>query len=388
MIAKILPRRGSDFNGVVNYSERKTDKGSGELIYSQGFISEDRKSVIDMLAYVSRQNLNVKNPIFHASISFPASENPEKEMLIKIANDYMTGMGYGTQPFIVYQHNDTGHRHVHIVSSRVDLETGNKISDTFEKVRSMAVSNQIEQKYNLQKIERYKGKGYNNRMEGVGGQLNEKLIELFSRHIPKTLKEIDALLGDSITVNPINVVDKETGRKSIKGVMFNVKTTDEQGNDNEVVVPSSYIPCLKQKSLGKRLSDGRKIASFHKESVRQIIYMALRQSEGSADVFFNELKKQNIDVIFHENSSGIFGWSFVFKTQDGREIKYKASEIDRNLAWSNIKLDVDWSNIKLDVDTFAPDTTRTFKFAMGFYGQQIGEDDQKKKRRKKRRLDS
>ena len=82
MIAKILPRRGSDFNGVVNYSERKTDKGSGELIYSQGFISEDRKSVIDMLAYVSRQNLNVKNPIFHASISFPASENPEKEMLI------------------------------------------------------------------------------------------------------------------------------------------------------------------------------------------------------------------------------------------------------------------------------------------------------------------
>lgn len=271
MIAKILPRRGSDFNGVVNYSERKTDKGSGELIYSQGFISEDRKSVIDMLAYVSRQNLNVKNPIFHASISFPASENPEKEMLIKIANDYMTGMGYGTQPFIVYQHNDTGHRHVHIVSSRVDLETGNKISDTFEKVRSMAVSNQIEQKYNLQKIERYKGKGYNNRMEGVGGQLNEKLIELFSRHIPKTLKEIDALLGDSITVNPINVVDKETGRKSIKGVMFNVKTTDEQGNDNEVVVPSSYITCLKQQSLMKRLSQGRKIASSHKGIVRQAV---------------------------------------------------------------------------------------------------------------------
>ena len=36
------------------------------------------------------------------------------------------------------------------------------------------------------------------------------------------------------------------------------------------------------------------------------------------------------------------------------------------------------------------DTTMggSFKLAMGFYGQQIGEDDQKKKRRKKRRLDS
>lgn len=387
MIAKILPRRGSDFNGVVNYSERKTDKGSGELIYSQGFISEDRKSVIDMLAYVSRQNLNVKNPIFHASISFPASENPEKEMLIKIANDYMTGMGYGTQPFIVYQHNDTGHRHVHIVSSRVDLETGNKISDTFEKVRSMAVSNQIEQKYNLQKIERYKGKGYNNRMEGVGGQLNEKLIELFSRHIPKTLKEIDALLGDSITVNPINVVDKETGRKSIKGVMFNVKTTDEQGNDNEVVVPSSYITCLKQQSLMKRLSQGRKIASSHKGTVRQAVYMALRQSGGSADVFANDLKKQNIDVIFHKNSSGIFGWSFVFKIQDGQEIKYKASEIDRNLTWNNMRRK--FHGIVGDTQS-RHDTTMggSFKLAMGFYGQQIGEDDQKKKRRKKRRLDS
>lgn len=36
MIAKILPRRGSNFNGVINYSERKADKGAGELIYFAG----------------------------------------------------------------------------------------------------------------------------------------------------------------------------------------------------------------------------------------------------------------------------------------------------------------------------------------------------------------
>lgn len=394
MIAKILPRRGNNFNGVVNYSERKADKGAGELIYSQGFISENRESVVDMLTYVSNQNPGVKNPIFHAAISFGADEKLETETLAKIACDYMDGMGYGKQPFVVYQHNDTDHRHVHIVSSRVDFETGKKIPDNFEKKRSMDVSNKIEQKYNLRKLERYKGKGYNNHMEGIVHALNDQIADIFAKHIPTSLKEFNSLLGESVTANPVSVPDKKTGKKSVKGVMLSVKSENGQGEGNEIVIQSSDVACLKQQGLMKRLSEGRLIAKSHQNDVRNSVFEALRQAGGSADTFARELKERNIEVIFHKNTGGIFGMSFSTTIEDGREIKYKATDVDRDLSWNKVKESLGFGDHSgspgLDLTPILPiiGGGNDIRLMEGFYGHRVGDDEEdlrKKKRRKKKR---
>lgn len=58
-------------------------------------------------------------------------------------------MGYGKQPFIVFKHNDIERTHIHIVTVCVD-EEGRKISDAFEKRRSMAACRELERHYNLQ----------------------------------------------------------------------------------------------------------------------------------------------------------------------------------------------------------------------------------------------
>ena len=53
-----------------------------------------------------------------------------------MAEEYMNGMGYGEQPYMVFKHTDIDRTHIHIVSVCVD-ENGRKISDRFEKRRSM-----------------------------------------------------------------------------------------------------------------------------------------------------------------------------------------------------------------------------------------------------------
>ncbi len=60
----------------------------------------------------------------------------------------MREMGYGEQPFVVFKHTDIDRSHIHIVSVCVD-EQGKKISDKFEKMRSMNLCRELEKKHGL-----------------------------------------------------------------------------------------------------------------------------------------------------------------------------------------------------------------------------------------------
>jgi len=60
----------------------------------------------------------------------------------------MKGMGYGNQPYCVIQHDDTGRRHYHIVSVRVD-ENGWCVTRGFERYRSMKVLSDLCLKYQI-----------------------------------------------------------------------------------------------------------------------------------------------------------------------------------------------------------------------------------------------
>jgi hypothetical protein len=57
-------------------------------------------------------------------------------------------MGYGDQPYVVFKHTDIERTHIHIVSTCVD-RYGKKLSDSYEKLRSMNACRALEQKYQL-----------------------------------------------------------------------------------------------------------------------------------------------------------------------------------------------------------------------------------------------
>lgn len=165
MVVKIL-NSSSSFN-AVNYNSNKINKGVGEVMdiknmgrYTMSDLP-NQEVIKDYFKSFSKSNSRIKNPQFHATISAKEREY-NKYQLTEIATAYLDKMGYTNQPYIIISHNDTNNNHVHIVSTRVDIN-GNKIDHNFEHLRSQKaiqeVMNEkynISEKYNLEKLLKYK----------------------------------------------------------------------------------------------------------------------------------------------------------------------------------------------------------------------------------------
>ncbi|MGV4529287.1 relaxase/mobilization nuclease domain-containing protein [Ornithobacterium rhinotracheale] len=143
MIVKLLSSASADFHGV-QYNDKKVKNEKGELMQMKNFPSfinaeSSKEQVRDYLKSISKSD-KVKKPQFHAVISTKFQEHT-KEELTQVAEDFMQEMGYEKQPYIVVFHKDTENNHVHIVSTRVSKETGKKINDSFEKLKSQRALN-------------------------------------------------------------------------------------------------------------------------------------------------------------------------------------------------------------------------------------------------------
>lgn len=145
MIVKILWK--SKTFRAVRYNTNKVEKDKGELLKVSGFqalsgFSELKpQDYTNYLSSVAALNKRVVYPQFHAMIS-SKGRAADKQSLVHLAEKWLVGMGYGNQPYMLIFHKDTDNNHIHIVSSRVDLN-GNKISDAFEKIRAYRVLNRL-----------------------------------------------------------------------------------------------------------------------------------------------------------------------------------------------------------------------------------------------------
>ncbi len=71
----------------------------------------------------------------------------------EIADTYMQKIGFGEQPYLVYQHADAGHPHIHIVTLKV-RKNGSRIdTQNIGRNQSEKARKEIEQMYNLVKAE-------------------------------------------------------------------------------------------------------------------------------------------------------------------------------------------------------------------------------------------
>ncbi len=118
---------GHSMQRIFNYNENKVKEGVAECIGAENFpLDADEMSLKIKLGYLLKRtqlNENVKRNSVHISLNFDPSEaHLGKEKLTEIANVYMQKLGFGEQPYLVYQHHDAGHPHIHIVTTNIQQD--------------------------------------------------------------------------------------------------------------------------------------------------------------------------------------------------------------------------------------------------------------------------
>src|SRR5690606_1739627 len=102
----------------------KVKTGIAECIGERNYLID-----VDKLTFTSKLNrflnqlqLNpdvIRNSV-HISLNFVPSEAAlRKRTLVRVAERYMQKIRFGDQPYLICQHLDAGHPHLHLVSSNV-----------------------------------------------------------------------------------------------------------------------------------------------------------------------------------------------------------------------------------------------------------------------------
>ena len=129
MVARI--KSGTSIKGAINYNEHKVRDGKAVLIAAPRFYKEVEdltfKDKLLRLQKLAQLNERVKTNCLHLSLNFHPNDKLARKALEKMAAAYMQGIGFGSQPYLVYQHLDAHHTHLHIVTTNIQKD-GRRIS--------------------------------------------------------------------------------------------------------------------------------------------------------------------------------------------------------------------------------------------------------------------
>lgn len=320
MIIRI--HKGSTVGGPLFYNYRKEGSDNAELLEAENMpfkptLSNVKTYFDELLA----GNRRCTNPIFTVSIN-PAIEDLGRltdEDLKEMAKEYMEGMGYGEQPYIVFKHTDIERRHLHIVSCRVDGK-GKVISDRFEQKTSSRLRRRMEIEYSLVKAEdrrRGQEEPENYTHIQIRKDIEEnrdikcnirKALHSADRFNCSSMKEWNQALSIySIEAQLINegtdkegiiyyTLDKEGERckRPIKGSSIGKEWTAKQTKD-------------RLEANGKRIFDKDKATQHIKKSVERRL-----KTSSTIEELSDKLKKDGIETLLQKrNDNTFYGITFI-----------------------------------------------------------------------------
>ncbi|TFD99083.1 mobilization protein [Dysgonomonas capnocytophagoides] len=319
MVAKIS--KGSSLQGALLYNQEKVKEQQAEVLFSNRIILNRDGSLSMYLANQSfapylNANQNTEKTVSHISINPHPDDVVCDEMYREIAQTYMQKLGYGNQPYIVYKHEDLDRKHIHIVTINID-ENGKKVDDSFEKRRSKDITRELEKVYNLHPAEKKKQLVELPQIKRVDYQSGDikKQIANISKSLIKnyrfqSVNEFRALL--SLYGVTVEEVKGEVKGKNYSGLVYSA--IDEKGEKVGNPIKTSVIG----KSVGydvlqNRLEYSAKYIKEQKvlEAPKLIVRSAIN-SYTDKQTFVNDLAKNNINVVFRENTEGrIYGATFI-----------------------------------------------------------------------------
>ncbi|MDV3779383.1 relaxase [Elizabethkingia anophelis] len=319
MIAKI--GRSANLYGALAYNQLKVENENGKVLFTNKMIetANGQYSVAQLAQSFEPYlvvNRNTEKHTLHISLNPDPKDEVNDDKFREMAEEYMREMGYGEQPFVVFKHTDIDRSHIHIVSVCVD-EVGKKISDKFEKRRSMNVCRELERKHDLIPATDKERQQNDKIFRPVDYQIGDIKSQIASviRHLPKyyqfqTLGEYNALL--SLFYITTEKVEGELQGKFQQGLLYFAL------NDKGEKVSHPFKASLFGKDAGisaLELHFEKSKENFKNHPTKQTLKSAVTtalQSTSDEQIFKKQLAEQGINVVVRRNDTGrIYGMTFI-----------------------------------------------------------------------------
>ncbi|WP_057938858.1 relaxase/mobilization nuclease domain-containing protein [Algoriphagus resistens] len=317
MVAKIST--GKTIGVVIRYNEQKVKNGQAKLVQMGGFAVKNLtvRDKIQSFEKVQKLNIRTKTNTVHISLNFSPKDKVDGFMLQKIAADYLKGIGFENQPYLLYQHFDAAHPHVHIVTTNIS-SSGKRIeTHNLGKVLSEQTRKEIEGRYHLVKAEEQRKQKVNLPQpleKATYGKRETKasisniVQEVIRSYQFASLPELNAVLGQ------FNVCayrgEKESAMFKNKGLVYSI--LDTAGNRVGVPVKASSFYCRPTLARLERLFLRNKEArKQHRETLRGLIHGTL-QSCSSLEEFTSRLRTKGIKPLLRINEEGrLYGVTYI-----------------------------------------------------------------------------
>ena len=301
-------------SSVLDYNEQKVAQNDARLIHVQGFLQHPELLTLaektERFARLNALNNRSKVNMLHATLNFDRSDMLSVPQLAAIADRYMQGLGMEQQPYLVYQHLDAGHPHLHIVSSIIRPD-GTRLKDNHIGRRLSAPTRKlIEKEFGLhpaagrKRVQPTPGPP----MKIVYGKAGphqpamENVIGYVLKHYNVTsLAEFNAVLrGYNLIADPGG---PRSRTRQTEGLTYRI--TDEHGRKKSAPVKASDFasqPTITR--LEKTFEQHRKIRSAEVDRLEQRLARVAFQSPDSLRAFSAELQNADIELVLHQDRQG------------------------------------------------------------------------------------
>lgn len=342
MIANIT--QGSFLEPLLKYHNDKVNSQEAYIVDVGGVVFlhslKNAESRIAGLGYNSKR----KDKFFHVSLNFPPEDINvlSNDVLKNIAKDYIKGIGFDSDhPYILYKHQDTIHPHLHIVTSKIDVN-GKCIAKADDYRQSQGLTRQLEKKYNLTKVSSQKKQievpQKISHLCNLRDRLNFHLKFAFEQYRVKNYRELQVYLNenrlDITTISGTNMVGDKL--VSYEGIIFNDMNADFKQNQKGIKASALYLKPTK-KNLDTIFNKNKESYKVKKEHIKKVLdYTFSKYDKISLEDLKTILLKNNIVLNFKKDANDkLVGISFSDAT-DG--FKFTGENLGKDYTAKNIAI--------------------------------------------------
>ena len=323
MVAKVIS--GKDIAGALNYNEQKVVQGKALCIQANLFKRDvgqlNFHDKLNRFTELNERNRRTKTNTLHISLNFDLGEKLSVDQLTKIASTYMSKIGFGDQPYLVYEHKDAAHPHIHILTTIIQ-ENGKRLPIHYlGENQSEKARREIELEFGLVQAESKK-KNINEFIHPVdvqkaiyGKSETRRSILNIVRTVTRSYK-YTSLPELNAALRQYNVTaDRGTEHSKMfekRGLLYSL--IDEKGLRIGIPVKASAIPGKPTLAfLEKQFKLNEVLRQPHKDQLRKTIEQTLHAAHVvSKERFKSSLEKKNVDVVFRTNTEGrTYGVTFI-----------------------------------------------------------------------------